>query len=536
MDRQDEIQLLCKIFEKKKGERSNWDDQWERLSFYLLPGKADFGTERPVGDPTRHSLLYDSTAMVANHTLASHMHMALTSPAAPWFEIMFREHEMNRDDKAKEWLEECNNRMFHAINESNFVSAINELYQDMIAYGTGCLETGFIMEPNFRLSFRDYTMGQLVFLEDVNGRVDTVFHEQKLSARQAKQKWPDTPIDKVDQMLENNPEEMITFLRICRPNPNHDPQADLNPEAAPVEDTWVCNKIEIETTYTWELPFQVPRWSKMTSEPYGYGPGMQAYPEVMTLNEAKRLELRSWEKAIDPPMAQTANGVIGDLHIEAGGLTTVRDMRGLAPLQDAANWSATQIKSEEARKSIQTIYLIDQLILPERPNATATEVQIRYQMMQRVLGPTAGRLTAELLDPLVRRIFGLMFRNGQFPEMPQEVGDSSVDIKYTGPLSRAQTQDDARAIERMYTVAQSVPDTPLSRAILLTVDEKKAAMLLAEQYGVPAKVTRSEREMKQLEEQMMEQARQQQAMMQQAAAAEMENTQADTQQKLEAVQ
>ena len=57
--------------------------------------------------------------MVANHTLASHMHMALTSPATPWFEILFREAELNRDDSAREWLEDCNQRMFEAINESD---------------------------------------------------------------------------------------------------------------------------------------------------------------------------------------------------------------------------------------------------------------------------------------------------------------------------------------------------------------------------------------------------------------------------------
>lgn len=496
-----EIAALCQRYESAYTSRRNWDSQWEEIALYTLPGKADFITERSSGDRSRQRRIYDPTAAVSNHTLASHMHSAMTSPAAPWFEMAFRDTEVNKDDMSKEWIEDCTKRMFNAINDSNFVSAINELYQDLCAFGTACIEVSHIVDPftGFQLVFRSVPLGSIVFFENVYGRVDTVMHKVKLTGRQAYQLFDEKQIpDAVMQKYKQNPDEKCDFLRVVRPNPNFDPSKELIEANRRYESIWIYNKEEVSRNGFFELPYMVPRWSKMTTEPYGFGPGLLALPDTQTLNEAKRLELRSWEKAIDPPMMGMAGGVVGDLHIEAGGYTSVRDTRALAPLHDQANWNAVQIKSDEVRKNIQAVYLIDQLILPERPNATATEVQIRYEMMQRVLGPTMGRLQAELLDPLVQRTFGVMFRNQQFMEMPPEIQGMEYEVRYTGPLAKAQTSGEAMAVERLINMLMATAQ--MDPSVLDVLDLGKATQAVARQWGVPADVLRSEKEIKDLRE------------------------------------
>ena len=98
MDRKDEISMLSKTFEVKKAYRRNWDWQWEEIALYSMPGKADFVTQRTTGDPARNKEIYDPVAAVANHTLASHIHTAMTNPANPWFEMKYRDKEMICDE------------------------------------------------------------------------------------------------------------------------------------------------------------------------------------------------------------------------------------------------------------------------------------------------------------------------------------------------------------------------------------------------------------------------------------------------------
>ena len=50
---------------------------------------------------------------------------------------------------------------------------------------------------------------------------------------------------------------------------------------------------------------------------------------------------------------------------------------------------------------------------------TATEVQVRYELMQRLLGPTLGRFQSEFLNPLIERVFGIMFRANAFLPAPE---------------------------------------------------------------------------------------------------------------------
>ena len=505
----DDIAVLWRRYEVKKAARNNWDSIWEEIALYSMPGKADFITDRPTGDKTRNLEIYDPTAAVSNHTLASHMHSSMTNPASKWFEQKFKGKGAD-GVMAQEWLESCTDAMFSAINDSNFVSAINELYQNLIAFGTGCIEVTFTNDPDdgFKLVFRDIGLQSLIFLENVHGRVDTVFHEQKITARQAKQQFGNVQIDKVEKMLKKDPDKELTFVRCVKPNPKYDP-TKIEQGSRRYESIWMFEKKEVMRQGFFELPFMVPRWGKMSSEPYGYGPGLLALPDVKTLNEAKRLELRGWEKAIDPPLWGMAGAVVGNLHLEASGFTKVRDRNALGMINQGTHWQATQLKSGEMRQNIQSVYLIDQLILPERPNATATEVQIRYEMMQKVLGPTMGRLESELLNPMVNRIFGVMLRANQLPKIPEELRGRETEVRYTGPLARAQKSEEAMAVERLMNFIMGTAQ--LDPTVLDAIDMQEAVRTVSLQWGVPAECMRTRDEVEEIQAERQKAIQEQQA-------------------------
>ena len=298
------------------------------------------------------------------------------------------------------------------------------------------------------------------------------------------------------------------------------------PNKRPFIAYWVAidDRSIVEESGFFEMPYLVPRWSKVTGDLYGYGPGLLARADIRTINEAKKYELTAWEKSIDPPMMAAATGIIGDLHLESAGLTFVRDMNSLAPLVQRTSWEATQIKSQELRDAINSVYLLDQLVIPERTNQTATEVQIRYELMHRVLGPTMGRLQTEFLNPLVERVFGLMFRNNMFPQPPETIGDGRIDVEYQGPLARNQKIEDAQSIERLFGIAAQY--SQFSPDALDILDIPNAMRVLAERYGVPAKATKSDEEVKKVGEERQQKQQAAEQIQLQQMQAQMQATQA----------
>jgi hypothetical protein len=139
-----------------------------------------------------------------------------------------------------------------------------------------------------------------------------------------------------------------------------------------------------------EFPYLVPRWSKATGEIFGRSPSYNALPDIKTLNKAVEIGLKAWAKAIDPPLLVQDDGVIGRVRTTPAGITVVRNDGAVKPLQIGSNWQITDLKENQLRTAIRQAFYSDQLQLQDGPQMTATEVQVRYELMQRLLGPTLG--------------------------------------------------------------------------------------------------------------------------------------------------
>ncbi len=519
---QGNVDQILKRYESLKGDRANWDRDWEDVALYVMPNRADFITKRTKGDRSRTNKLYDSTAVHANSLLAASLHTALTSPSSPWFSLRFRDDMLNESDEAAEWLEDSTDRMFDALADSNFNTEVNELYLDLGAFGTGCL---FLEEGDPDASawggfrFDTVHLSNVCISESAEGMVDTVYRKFELTARAAATRWMNADMPKVMAALEKSPDKRFEFLHCVSPADDKGGYAAGNvamPEDRPFIEKYICipDRMVVEEGGYYELPYFIPRWSKTSGEAWGFSPGLIARADIVTLNEAKRLELTGWEKSIDPPYMAGRNAILNNLHLEPGGLTIVRDINELKVLEHGTRWDVSQIKSEELRQSIRNMFYTDQLQLPDRPNATATEVTIRYESMQRLLGATLGRLQSELLTPMVERMFYIMYRTQQFlppPDILVEAAGSDLDVEYVSPLARAQKMGDVQAIEQWVGALTAMAQ--LNPEVLDVIDFDAVAYKLADRHGVPADVRKGEDEIEQQRQQRAE-AQQQQAQMQ----------------------
>jgi hypothetical protein len=145
--------------------------------------------------------------------------------------------------------------------------------------------------------------------------------------------------------------------------------------------------------------------------------------------------------------------------------------------------------------------------------------------MQKMMGATVGRIESELLKPLIKRVFGIMLRNGQFAEMPEEISGADFDFKYTGPLAKSQVSQDAVAVERLLQTEMAIAQ--IDPNATMVVDHVKALRLLADRYSAPAVVIRSEKEVEKMQQAIAQQQAEQQQQEQAMANAQTQQTQAD---------
>ena len=501
--------------------RSTWEDHWQEILDYVMPRKADVTFVRSKGEK-RTEVLYDSTAITANNLLAASLQGTLTSASLPWFHLKLRDTELNQNRDVQLWLEDSAKRMYEIFNESNFNTEVHELYLDLVSIGTGAIfveegSKGFDKEG---IHFNCLHIAEYFIQENINGKVDTLYRKYKLTARQAIQEFGEENVgEKILESVKEKPDKEFNFIHAVEPTEDYERAVGKSSTKLPVHSCHVCteDKMVVRTGGYNEFPYLVPRWSKATGEIFGRSPSYNALPDIKTLNKAVEIGLKAWAKAIDPPLLVTDDGVIGRVRMTPAGITVVRHDGAIKPLQIGSNWQITDMKENQLRTSIRQAYYSDQLQLQDGPQMTATEVQVRYELMQRLLGPTLGRFQTEFLNPLIERTFGIMLRAGGLLPEPDVIKGQKIDIEYVGPLARSQRMEESVAIDRLYELAMSV--VQVDPSIMDNINHDEAIRLRGDLLGVPKIILRARDEVQELREQRQQaQMAQQQAQQQQQQA------------------
>ncbi len=513
-------EYIKKRLDRLGQERGTWEVNWQEILDYVMPRKADVVTLRTRGEK-RTEVLFDSTAITANNLLAASLQGTLTSPSLPWFSIKLRDEELNEDRDVQLWLEDTARRMYDTFNETNFNTEVHEMYLDLCSIGTAALfvEEGSKGFDTDGIHFNCLHIAEYYIQESIDGKVDTLYRKYKLTARQAVQEFGfDNVGEKIQTASKERPDHKFNFIHAVEPTADYERSTGKSATKLKFHSCHVCeeDKMVVRTGGYNEFPYLVPRWSKATGEIFGRSPSFNALPDIKTLNKAVEIGLKAWAKAIDPPLLVQDDGVIGRVRMTPAGITVIRNDGAVKPLQIGTNWQITDLKENQLRTAIRQAYYSDQLQLQEGPQMTATEVQVRYELMQRLLGPTLGRFQSEFLNPLIERVFGIMYRAGALLKEPDIIQGTKIDVEYLGPLARSQRMEESVAIERLYSLAMNIAQ--IDPAIMDNIDHDEAVRLRGKLLGVPKTVLRGKddvdnmRTMRAEQAQMAQMAQEQQAL------------------------
>ncbi len=502
MDSQD----LKKRYDSQVSQRKTLDDTLEIIEQFVSPFRGGFFEPLIVEQEVRwrRRKIYDSTAIDAAEMLSSSLQGSLTSPSTKWFAIAFRNSVLNEEQAAREWIEEVSNLMYQALIDSNFNLESAEFYLDLVSYGTGIIIEETEDETEWKgISFASAPIRDVYFEMDHKNQILRFYRSYQWTPLQIHDKFgddtPESIMEKLEATDSNNVRYEVLFCIYERKDKIIDSDIVLSATERPFGWKWVLHEdgsqIGPEGGY-YEMPAFVARWRKTTGSQWGYSPAFIALSDILTLNQLVEDTLSAIGKAVDPTTLVNQRNLLSDLDLGRGSLTVVKDVDGIRTLESKARFDVGELRIEKLQSSIRSAFRIDQLQLKESPAMTATEVNVRYEMMQRLLGPTFGRLQADYLDPLINRTFKIMLRAGQFPEVPQVVKDlqGELDVEYVGPLPRAQRQEVVQSTQQwlggVMGIAEVLPD------VLDLIDVDQIGRETARMSGLPAKYLKDKDEVK----------------------------------------
>ena len=434
-------------------DRQTWEDRFREINRFVLPGRGSL--EEGLGySPNRlnerRADVIDTTAAHSIRVLAAGMQGGMTSPAMPWFLSRMADESLNDHRAVREWLQGVEKAIYHSFARSNLYHCIHTLYEELAAFGTAVMYAEEHEVTGIR--FRTLNAGEYYLSADHENRIDTVFRRMYLTARQLVRRFGEDRVsDEVRRAASSSPYEWFPVIHLVRPREERK-RDRIDARNKPFESVYFEELSE--GAILWEggydeFPFMTPRWNVYGSDVYGRSPGMDVLPDVKMLQEMQITSLKALHKMVDPPMIIPA-GWRGPIKTFPGGQTMAQkeNQEGLRPLYEVKfDLSPAEAKIEQVRMRIREGFYNDLfLMILETPNMTATEVLERRQEKMLMLGPVVERQQSELLDPLIRRTFGILFRQGRIPEPPAHVVGKDMRVEYVSILAHAQKSERSQNI------------------------------------------------------------------------------------------
>jgi len=507
-----DIEILNRRLSDLKNARANFDTNFQEIAERVLPQMADFNTTQTPGVKRTEKMLDSTAALAATKAVASVA--AFIWPSNQQYQSLTSTDPMlNKQHRVKAYFEDLTKDLFRArySPRAAFESQMGEVALQYIVFGTGVMFTDDNVKAR-SLRYRSLHLAQTYVAEGDAGQIDTVFRCWQWTLRQIEQRWPGKLPEKLASRLTTRPDDMVEVCHAVMPRTDYDPERVGYPGMPWASCYWLpSEKTKLnEGGYT-SWPFSVMRYMTSPGEVYGRSPAWLAMSNIKVLNQQKRSVLAGAQKAVDPVMLASEDGILSAFNnapgsINMGGL----DSQGralVAPLQTGARIDIGMDMMDKEREIIASAFFLDVFrALIENPQMTATQTLELLQERATLMGPMAGRIEAEGLGPLTERELDLLTQAGAVPPMPPELIEAQGEykIEYTSPMRRAMKSGEGIGITRTLEAATALAQ--FDPSALDPFNIPKAMRKLADVHGFPVEDMRSPEEETALREGRKEQA------------------------------
>lgn len=448
---------LCEFAEIQQG-RYIFGSHCEEVADLILPTFRNtfmFGSYNSPGQKKTDRQV-DATGMVALSRFAAICDSLLTPSNSYWHGLEALDDYVMKDRATRLWFEQATKIVFRYryMAEANFISQNQAKYQSIGAFGNSGLfidQLDELATGHKGIRYKSCPMGELYFKDNHQGICDTVIRAFRLTARQIKQKWPDTFPAKLQTALDNRSEQLFDVLHRVYPNREYE-AGRLDDKGKRYKSVYVCiqSKTLLQEGAYRTFPYEIQRYEQAPQEVYGRSPAMMVLPALKTLNSEKRTFLKQAHRASDPVLLSFDDGLLNfDMTpgvMNPGGMNS--DGKPLIGVLPTGNIQVSEDMMKEERSLIDDVFLVTLFqILTETPTMSATEVIERTNEKGILLAPTVGRLRP---DAMVKRELDVLNSLNLLPPMPPRLREAkdAMGVVFTSPLAKAMKAQEAAGFFR----------------------------------------------------------------------------------------
>ncbi len=436
------------IHDELKAERdTRFAVDWQHISSYTYPNQSDITTTKTENISAWTQNIYDTTTINAAQVLAAGMFNWWTPPNQPWAEYgppeELKQERYNQDygdnsdgeDEAAQWLGKASDGAMRELGRSNFYSIKGECDNAFATFATDTIICDESDEGTELFNFVACKIGTYTIEENYKGVVDTLRRELKLTFRQIKQKFgksSDNIPEKMAEQAKKEPARKFVILHCIFPRKDSDrlPKAKDGPNL-PFASVYIA--LEFKETIRiggyHENPILCRRFAKWgTGAVWGFGPAYLALPDARETNYMSQYLSAAAEKMVYPPVLIPDN-LDGDVDLRAGG-STVYDSS--SPQSLPQTWNQVQEYKlgrdilNDKQQQIRDAFFVDAFkLLNSQPlidkEMTAYEISQRQAEQLQGITPAFTRTITEFINPLMQRVFGIMFRAGKLKNPPESL-------------------------------------------------------------------------------------------------------------------
>lgn len=477
----------------KSGRSSAWDAYFQELKDFARPNASDFTRVTREG-ARRNEKIFDSTAQWALEQFAGGVQADTTPETERWFMYGILGYNFTQDLEVLAWLEQCTDIVlgWYALPESNHSQSLHEAHFDLGLFGTEIV----LQEWNPLLQcpvFRAFPLASCYVLENEQGMIDTVFRNVDLTTRQAFQRFTEDQLPKEIKNCKDT-ERKWQFVHCVYPRPEEQRTPWGNAKGMPFASVWLCVDLKVivaEGGYL-DMPYHVDRWQKIAGENYGRSCGMVALSDIKMINEMSKVDIKSRQLAMAPPLQVPNDGFINDLDMTPYAVNFREPGTEKAePLITGARPDVADSTLKMRQDAICRAFYTDQMELKwKNERQSAYEIAERRNDQLRRKAPMYGRVMKEMLGPMVKRSFSFGIRYGLFPRAPRQIRSHKMQVVYISPAALAQRGGKINAMKE-YINQDLLPLAQVDPNVLDVIDTDAVAQEAALLRNVTRKIFRT---------------------------------------------
>lgn len=422
-----------------------------RLAFpthakWLIHGEGSLSLDKTI-------FRWDTTAIQSLKTFASNIQSLLMPPFTQWASFKaaskFSGSEAHVINQA---LELPSQVLFNALDSSNLLLEADIAFQDM-GIAVGLLQIHTTGNRRNPLRFESIPM-HTVALGSFQGEIVDVYRQMKVCARDIPAIWPDAKMPQhVEYQLNTNPEEEIELLEGTIYYPlNKDSEKYQYFVLDEATKEFLVNRPQKMSRW---IPF---RFAVSPGEVWGDGPVLQILDGIRIANKIVEMDVLNVGLKVARPLFVKNSTILNpnNIKMEPGAIIYVNDTNPnslpIAAFDYAGDMQFDQISLETYKAEIRDALFNDPLGPNVNPNQSATEVSIRQQNWLKKSAASLGRLTTELLTPIIMKSCVLLQDQGFMPNgfkidastFDITMNGEDVDIEFLSPLAQLHSKEQAQ--------------------------------------------------------------------------------------------